>query len=178
MMSNSKEDIVCLTPNQLFQMDVGIEKDLFFEDEYDDLFPVLAEELKDMVRETTVGAQNGTPISVPVENSDCKMYLCIEIAGKLCKVHSEEYNTLMFGKSLSVERQVKLFQRLISEGQLSLNDLAKADIDNAVYKKLVINDLEGVNLCREKIEKIDSLVQEQKDDKSLEDLRNKLKQGL
>ena len=94
---------------------------------FDDLFPFLVDSLKEMVKETTVGATNGSDIRFPVDDSDCGVYLCININGKFCKLQSEEWDITNNFKGLPPHIQIKLFQRLISEGQITLDDLAIAE---------------------------------------------------
>lgn len=164
----NNDSIIFLTPLQLRDLDVGVDMSNFHEDEFNRIVPIVVDSLKEMVKETTIGEQNGSSVTYSVENSDCKAYLCIEINGILCKVQSEEVQS----GYIPLNNQVKLFQRLISEGQITLEDVAAEDVDNDVYKKLVVNDLNGAELCRSKLEKIDYWVSEQ----SKDDLMNKRKE--
>lgn len=159
--------IVFLTPKQVFDLDIGFDTSMFKPDEYDDLFPFLVDTLENMVRETTLGDVNGSDVSLPVENGDCKVFVCIEINGKLCKLQSEEWDVTNNFRGLPTWAQIKTFQRLLMEKQITLEDLAAEDIDNGVYKKLVVNDLNGAQLCKEKIEKIREIYDEQCKDKSM-----------
>lgn len=160
-------NIIFLTPNQVFDLDIGFDKKVFKEDEYDDLFPFLVDTLKEMIKETTIGDINGSEIECPVENTDCKVFICIEINGKLCKLQSEEWDITNNLRGLPCHIQIKVFQRLITEGQITLDDLAAEDIDNNVYKKLVLNDISGVQLCRDKIAQIDKILEEQSKNKEM-----------
>ena len=169
------DNIIFLTPKQLIELDIGIDPESFEQNEYDELVPVLVDSIKEMIKETTLGDVNGSDIALPVENSNCKIFLCIEINGKLHRLQTEEYDTCHFNQGLSVSNQIKLFQRLISMNKVTLNDLAAEDIDNNVYKKLVINDLEGVNLFKKKIDIIDSIVKEQQDNLELAEKRDKVR---
>ncbi len=152
------ENMVFLTPNQVKDLDIGLDLNVFSPDELDTLFPFVVDVLKEMIKETTVGEQNGDFMSLPVENSGIKVQLLISINGKLCEIQSEE----IVNGQVRLCEQVKLFQRLLSQGSITLEDLAAEDIDNDVYKKLVVNEIEGANLCKLKIEQIDSWVKEQK----------------
>ena len=95
------------------------------------------------------------------------MFICIEINGKLCKLQSEEWDVTdnLFG--LPKCTQIKVFQRLISTGQITLDDLAIEDIDNDVYKKLVVNESNGQELYEDKIEFLERIYMMQKFDKKL-----------
>lgn len=159
--------IVFLTPSQVIELDIGFDDNIFKEDEYDDLFPFLVDTLENMVRETTLGDTNGSEIAMPVENSNSHVFVCIEINGKLCKLQSEEWEITNNLRGLPKWVQIKTFQRLITEKQITLDDLAAEDIDNDVYKKLVVNETIGVQLCQEKIEKIHRIYEEQCKDKAL-----------
>lgn len=69
--------IVFLTPKQVFDLDIGFDTSVFKPDELDDLFPFLVDTLENMVRETTLGDVNGSEIALPVENGDCKVFVCV-----------------------------------------------------------------------------------------------------
>lgn len=157
--------IVFLTPQQIFDLDIGFNTSMFKSEEYQDLFPFLVDTLENMVRETTIGETNGSEIAFSTENGDCKVYICVEINGKLCKLQREEWEITNNLRGLPLWVQVKTFQRLLREKQITLDDLAAEDIDNDVYKKLVVNDLSGAELCEEKIRKIHQIYAEQCNDK-------------
>lgn len=154
--------VVFLTPNHLIDLDIGFPiEENFKPDEYDSQFPLLLDTLKEMVKETTIGDINGSEIQFPIENSQCVAFICISVNGKLCKLQREEWDMTNNFHGIPIHSQVKVFQRLISEGQITLQDLAAADIDNEVYKKLVVNDLTGVQSCRSKIENLEKIWKEQ-----------------
>lgn len=159
--------IIFLTPAEVQDLDIGFNMTMFKPDEYYDTFPFLLDTLINMVKETTIGDINGSEVECPVENSDCKVFICVEINGKLCKLQTEEWDVTNNLRGLPVWAQVKTFQRLITEGQIALEDLAAEDIDNDVYKKLVVNDTIGSQLCKEKIEKLQKIYEEQCKDKTL-----------
>lgn len=161
------KNIIFLTPNQVRELDIGFDISQFKPDEMDDLFPFLVDSIKEMIKETTVGAVNGSEIKFPVGDSDCGVYFCVSINGKLCKLQSEEWDITNNFRGLPPHIQIKLFQRLIAEGQVTLDDLATADIDNTVYKKLVANDLDGVQACTRKIQQIDKIVKEQSKNRAM-----------
>lgn len=157
--------IVFITPTQLAKLDIGFPiEENFKPDEYDSQFPLVLGTLKEMVKETTLGDKNGSEIQFPIENSQCIAFICISINGKLCKLQREEWDVTNNFHGMPIHTQIKVFQRLISEGQITLQDLAAADIDNNVYKKLVVNDLTGVQTCQEKIEYLEKLWKEQSED--------------
>lgn len=160
-------NIIFLTPNQVRELDIGFDLSYFKQDEFDDLFPFLVDSLKEMVKETTVGATNGSDIKFPVGESTCGVYFCINVNGKMCKLQSEEWDITNNFKGLPTNTQIKLFQRLIAEGQITLDDLATADIDNDVYKRLVANDLDGVHACTRKIQYLDKVLEEQSKNKAM-----------
>ena len=172
------ENIVFFTPKQVEEMDIGLDMSQFSSSEMNTLFPFLADTLKEMVKETTIGEKNGDTIKLPVENGDCVAFICVEINGKLCKLQTEEWDVYNNLKGMPINVQVKVFQRLLSEGQITLDDLAAEDIDNSVYKKLVLNDIRGVQLCQEKIALIDKAVKEQKKDKEMTKRREKVINNL
>lgn len=160
-------NIVFLTPNQVKDMDIGFDMSMFKPDEYDTLFPFLADTLKEMIKETTLGDKNGSEIQFIVENSDCRVFMCIEINGKLYKLQSEEWDVTNNFHGLPCNTQIKLFQRLIAERKITLDDLAAEDIDTEVYKKLVINDISGVQLCDRKLKEIDNILNIQDKDRQM-----------
>ena len=170
--------IIFLTPQQVFDLDIGFDKSTFKPDEYNDLFPFLLETLEQMIEETTYGATNGSEIAFPVNESNSKVYFCIEINGKLCKLESEEWDITNNFHGLPVETQIKVFQRLIHEGQITLEDLATEDIDNMVYKKLMVNQLVGPELCKEKTDKLYKIYDEQCKDKKLVRRKEKIINNL
>lgn len=170
-----EDEIIFLTPKQLIDLDVGFPiQENFQKSEYDTQFPILLGTLKEMVKESTIGAVNGSDIVIPVENSECKVYICISINGKLCKLQSEEWDICNNLKGLPVERQIKVFQRLIMEKQITLEDLAHEDIDNSVYKALVVNELEGALIYQQKIQYLEEIYKNQLKDKNLLDKKQKI----
>ena len=46
----------------------------------------------DMIAESTVGESDGHDLEFPVCKSNCKVFFCIEINGKLCKVQDSEWD--------------------------------------------------------------------------------------
>lgn len=109
--------------------------------------------LKERLREQTLGSYNGGDILLPVNGvpeSRCRISICIEIGKKAFRLQHEEFDIYQipnrvggFMNGLRVRDQVKVFQRLISEGKITLEDLEKIGIDMDVYKKLVVNQLKG-----------------------------------
>lgn len=159
--------IIFLTPNQLEELNIGMDTSIFREDEMEEQFPFLLDSLEQMVKETTLGDVNGSEIELSVENSDTKVFICIEINGKLCKLQSEEWDITNNLYGMPKHTQIKVFQRLISTGQITLEDLAIEDIDNDVYKKLVVNESNGQELYEDKIEFLERIYMMQKFDKKL-----------
>ena len=171
--------IIFLTPNQLLDIDIGFPVETTFKpEEYNEQFPIMLDTLKEMVRETTLGCVNCSDIEIPVENSNCNVFICISINGKLCKLQNEEWSITDNLHGMPLNTQIKVFQRLISEGQITLEDLAAEDIDTSVYKKLVINELNGAIICKEKIDHLDKIWKEQKEDVQLSKQRQKIINNL
>lgn len=146
---------VIMTPRQLIDLNIGFSKDAYPEEDWD--MPILwrYDDLIEMVRETTLGTHNGSDIALPIENANCTACICLDINGKLCKLHREEWNIHNPLNGLPVDKQVKVFQRLLSEDQIDMNDLAVVDIDNNVYKKLTINEVAGKDEFLDKVAIID-----------------------
>lgn len=167
--------IVFLTPNQLLDLDIGFPIETTFKpDEYHQKFPILLDTLKEMVKETTLGEINGSEIAFPIKNSNCKAFICISINGKLCKLQTEEWDITNNLRGMPINIQTKAFQRLISERQITLEDLAAEDIDDSVYKKLVVNELVGAQVCKDKIEQLNKIWEEQKENTQLSKKRQKI----
>ena len=171
-------EIVFLTPKQIKKLDIGVDTSIFREDEEDDLFPFLLDSLKEMVKESTMGEDNGSTIAIKVEGSECRAYIVLDINGKMCKLQTEEWDILNNLKGLPIHKQTKVFQRLISQGEITLNDLAAVDIDTEVYKKLVVNDMCGFHVCQEKIAELDRISDEQKNSKKFEKMRKSVMKQL
>ena len=168
--------VVFLTPNQLDDLDVGFPKKTFCnEKDNDKPFPFLLETIKEMIMETTLGEINGSEIEFNIEDSNCKAYICVEINGKLHKLQREEWDIHNNFHGIPLCSQIKVFQRLIKEGKITLKDLETDDINTDVYKKLVINELNGSQICKEKLEKINKIWEEQKTNLELENKRKMLK---
>ena len=165
--SSDPDKQVIMTPRQLIDLNIGFPKDAYPEEDWD--MPILwrYDDLIEMVRETTLGTHNGSDIALPVENANCTACICLDINGKLCKLHVEEWNMHTPFNGLPVDKQVRVFQRLLSEGQINMDDLAVADIDNNVYKKLTINEVAGSEEFMEKVAVIDKAY-----NKSLKKVKN------
>lgn len=159
--------IVFLTPNQIKDMDIGFDISMFKPDEYEVLYPFLVDVLTQMIKETTIGDSNGSEIQLTAENSECKVFICIQINGKLCKLQNEEWDITNNFRGLPCHVQIKLFQRLLMEHQITLDDLAAEDIDTEVYKKLVINDLSGFQIYKKKLKELEEIVEKQSKDKQM-----------
>ena len=166
-MTKSNDKIVFLTPQQVLDMGIKLTPGTdFYPDEINDVFPMVLDSLKDIVRQTYLGNSENPEATIEVENSRCKAYTGIVINGKFCKLQAEELTTPV-GGVISVNEQARIFQRLISEGQIALEDLAVEDIDNSVYKQLVINELNGVELCKNLIKQLDDVWENQQKDEKL-----------
>ena len=126
--------------------------------------------LKERLREQTLGAYNGGDILLPVNGvpeSRCRISICIEIGKKAFRLQHEEFDIYKipnrvggFMNGLRVRDQVKVFQRLISEGKITLEDLEKIGIDMDVYKKLVINQLKGQEIFENGVKFLEYLHEE------------------
>ena len=160
-----QRNIVFMTPTQALELNIGIENS-WDEDEMDTEFPFVVDVLKEMIKETTIGATNGSMVYAPVDDSLASVFVCVQIHGKLCKLQNGEWNETTGWHGLSKANQLKTFQRLLSLGEITLDDLAAEDIDNDIYKTLVANDINGVEICHEKLSYIDRLVEEQRGNKS------------
>lgn len=171
-------NVIFLTPKQIKKLDIGIDPSMFREDEEDSIFPFLLDSLKEMVKESTMGEDNGSTIAMKVEGSECKAYIALDINGKMCKLQSEEWNLFNNLEGLPIHKQTKVFQRLISQGEITLEDLAAVDIDTSVYKKLVVNDMCGFHVCQEKIAELDRIADEQKNNKRFERMRKSIAKQL
>lgn len=170
--------IVFLTPTQVVGLNIGISASQWKENEMEIEFPFLVDSLKEMVKETTLGETNGSEIQLPVHDSDARVVFCIEINGKLCKLQTEEWDFINGISGIPVETQLKLFQRLISENQITLDDLAAVDINNDVYKQLVANDIDGPGICVAKCKQIDDWVKKQSNDKRYIKMKNRIINNL
>lgn len=168
-------DIIFLTPNQLYGLDIGFPSDVFQQDELDDLFPFELQTLENIAYDTFLGTQIESPFLVNLEGGNAKIGVVVQVGSKACFLAQQECPPSILSGCVPPENQVAIFQRLISEGQLTLDDLAAADIDNNVYKQLVINSIYGAGLCQEKIDQLHSWWEEQQNDPKLTKLAEKIR---
>lgn len=162
------DKIIFLTPSEIDELGVGINTDILFnKDEKNEQFPILLESLKSIIKNATIGSVGGSDVCIDVENSNCKIHLCISINGKLYMLQNEEIPFSVQIGSIPTCDQIRIFQRLISEHQITLDDLAADDIDTDVYKTLVINDMIGEDICTKKIEYLENMWEEQQKDPTL-----------
>ena len=165
--------LIWVTPRFLEELDIGWDMSIYTERDMDTEFPVYLSVLYEMIKETTIGETNGSEVTYPVEGSDLKVYVCVEIRGKLHKLQNEEWDRLGMVKYLPKEVQVKTFQRLIMEHQTTVDELAAEDIDNDVYKKLVVNEMDAPFLRQEKDKKIEDLYRKQISDPKYVEINKK-----
>lgn len=165
--------LIWVTPRFLEELDIGWDMSIYTERDMDTEFPVYLSVLYEMIKETTIGETNGSEVTYPVEGSDLKVYVCVEIRGKLHKLQNEEWDRLGMVKYLPKEVQVKTFQRLIMEHQTTVDELAAEDIDNDVYKKLVVNEMYAPFLRQEKDKKIEDLYRKQISDPKYVEINKK-----
>ena len=133
---------VFVTPRQVANLGIGLNlKD--FQGCEDDVQPFIVDSLVDLARQHLLGSQEGQSFHFPVEKANCCVTLCLDINGKLCRLHRDELDWPNPFKGLPLSHQVKTFQRLLDEKRIDLNDLAVVDVDLEVYKQLCINDAEG-----------------------------------
>lgn len=156
------EDVVILSPEELASFDVGCplmdgHEGFYFGGCEDIHWGFVYNAIVDMIVESTVGESDGHDLEFPVCKSNCKVFLCIEINGKLCKVQDSEWDGSKTIGKMPVSVQLRLYQRLLKSGQITLEDLAAEDIDNTIYKRLVINEIEGKKLCEEKLKRLKEL---------------------
>lgn len=119
------------------------------------------------IRDNTVGA-GGYPIDFPVPGSDCSVNFVININGKYCRLNYGEWNLDNNYMNLELASQVKIFQRLLNEGQITFHDLEAAKINTDVYKRLVLNDEMGRDLFDDKVSQLKRWVNQQQNDPMLE----------
>lgn len=153
-------NIVFLTPRKVLGMNIGVEN-TWDEDEMDSEFPFLVDVLKEMIKETTVGEENGRYITSQVEKSKAVLCICLKVNNKLVPLQYEELGMVPL-PPLTKENQVKTFQRLLLNKQITLDDLAAADIDDDVYRRLVANDINGTAMMLNKMAELDRIVENQK----------------
>lgn len=155
---------VFVTPKQVAALNIGLNLSDYTGCE-DDVQPFVVDSLVEMAREHILGAKNGGLYRFPVEKASCCVTLCLDINGKLCRLQCEELEWPNPFHGLPLSTQVKTFQRLLNEKQITLDDLAAADIDLEVYKQLCINDAEGEEIWQRTLMQIAKWVMEQKDSK-------------
>ena len=95
----------------------------------------------DLYRNTVGPAPVDKEFCMPLARSKCKMYAMVEINGKYFKLNSSEMvkHMLFMRDDFPTVLQIPVFQRLLKGKQITLEDLAAADIDNTIYKQLMIN---------------------------------------
>lgn len=117
----------------------------------DVLQPFCIEVLVEIARETMLGTrENGGYLEWRVKGAtNVILAMCVEINGKLFKIQSEEYESDNEYLTNSTLTQTKLFQRLIKEKRITVEDLEVADIDIGVYKQILLNNLDPENTNKE-----------------------------
>lgn len=155
---------VFVTPRQVQALGIGFDISDYQGCE-DDVQPFVVDALVEMAREHLLGAKNGSCYRFPVEKAACCVTLCLDINGKLCRLQREELDGQNPLRGVPLANQVKMFQRLLSEQRISLDDLAVADVDLGVYKELCVNSTEGEDKWQEVLIKIAKWIVEQKSSK-------------
>lgn len=164
--------VVMITPHQIEDLNIGFDMTLFGPLDYDNKFPVFYDAIIYYAKKNLLGESNSKKSSlVHVEGSDCVVGHYIKINKKLFLLREDEDNPTLIDK----DKQIKIFQRLLSEGKITMEDLAAEDIDNDVYKELVVNSITGVDRYNQVKEFLDNLLSKQKNDTSFIKMQEFLK---
>ena len=180
--SDDFDKIVFLTPRFLFDLRIGIDKALFpNEEDWDTEYPFSMEEVIKTIEETSWGSDEGQYICLPVEGSSMKVYFCVEVFGKLYKLHRDELAYPDLKEGVPISRQVKLFQRLVYNKELDVDILAMEKMDEKVYKQLIANSatpLAHSDIQDIKLKKVYEKLNAQLNNKKYRERVRKIKENL
>ena len=159
--SQTGVEIVFTKPQNIIDLDIGYTEENFRGDDLNTPYPFSVDELCSEIKHTTIGVEAGREIEFSVPNSQCKVYMVININGIYCKLNTNEWDERWNYGNLKPSEQLALFQRLLNQQQITFQDLEAADIDTWVYKRLCLNEEMGQQLYEEKMNKVMSWIQEQ-----------------
>lgn len=159
--------VVFATPQEIIDLDIGLDEMDFNGMDVDEMVPMSVDELSMYARASIYGATNHTEVELSVPNSMCAVNFVICINGKYCKLNTNEWNLRDNFHNMRPATQLILYQRLIMEKQVTLNDIAAADVDVSVYKRLCLNEEIGDQMYREKIARIGTWIERQQADPAL-----------
>ena len=158
-------DVVFAMPGEVVSLNIGY-MDYDFDVEMDRYMPFSVNELYNSIMATTIGTPCGVELKVEVPYSLCDVYFVIKIGDKYCKLNTDEWNVYHSYANLEPPAQIKLFQRLLCQGQITLDDLKNAKIHEYVMERLILNSEHGEELMQEKLEVVRSwAVRQQKNSK-------------
>ena len=162
--------IVFATPQEIVDLDIGYTLDQFpyDEEELNQYFPYDLGTLCQEIRYTTIGVVEGEEISYPIPESMCEVNVVINVNGRYCKLNKGEWSGKNLMYPMTPSTQIRVFQRLLNQKQITMHDLEAADIDTNVYKKLMLNEKMGELLYRKKMAMILSWLDRQKEDPILQ----------
>ena len=136
---SSTVSVVFATARELIGLGIGYTKDVFepFGVDLDEYQPWSVDSLLYSVEAATIGVKPAGEVAYPVEKSDCKVNVVININGKYCKLNQDEWqgSPTLLGELRLID-QMSIYRRLLMQGQITFEDLAAADIDNNMYHQL------------------------------------------
>ena len=156
--------VVFATPKEMVDLDIGYTLDQFpYDDEMDQYFPFDLGTLCQEIRCTTIGINSGEPIAYPIPNSYCEVNLVININGRYYKLNEGEWDVKNFTFAMTPTVQLRVFQRLLNQKQITMDDLAAADIDTNIYKQLMLNEKMSELMYRKKMATVLVWLERQRD---------------
>ena len=130
---------VIATVQELVDLNIGYTEESMkaaglYLDEYQ---PWPTVELIKYISSITVGVDDDEEMMYPVDKSDCVVNVVIQINGKYYKLNANEWTrAIALTGKLKIADQFPIYRRLLYQKQLTLQDLAAADIDNNLYLQL------------------------------------------
>lgn len=113
------------------------------------VFPV--DELYHSALAYTVGVKSGMEVDFLVPWTWTQVYVVIQVGKKYCKLNHSEWNPRDNFNNLRPPVQVRLFQRLLLQGQIEMDDLYEADVSEEVISKIEEHSQNGEKLFAQKL---------------------------
>ena len=166
--------VIFITPQQVIDMNMDYPvEDCYSKELWNKTVPFMYEMLELWARLRFVGGCSGSEIEIElIGDGDISAKVALLINGKVCFLNSSEWDLSNPYENMTKDVQVRTFQRLIAEGQITLEDLEKAGVDTQVYKTLYANTLCGKERY-ERIKKfIDVTLERQQNDPKMQSRLN------
>lgn len=169
------ERVIYVSPRQLEDEGIGVPMGMEGVGP-DEKVPVLVDAIEEQLRHSILGRATSPRLANQQEGFE--VAVCVKVGDHFYPLEINEVRYKVRIPVLGTREQVMVFQRLIADKGVSLDELADADISNDVYKELTANSIDGNALYQDKVGRLERIYDEQRNDPDVSRLLDRINRGL